>query len=413
MHSSNDTYETLIESNKRAIDRFNAVIRRLEDEEEKASKDISDFDELLKKIEDLSEKRKTLRSKILEYQKENEEYMLQLDKFNKTKGLIEKETIQPSAGYGSNLDYKESSDNAREHEGTTLQNAHEIHQDIAVKTGGTKTVVDFFRGDGKYNLIPQYDSKGRHYEFTTLEGKTEKFYLGREDAKLEYKLRSLKDFPMWSMLLSRFCDQFDMDDITNINLDFSKTPAQCEILRKVIEDSLTNKFRDYLKMRLDGQTLYKKIREEARESYTHRAKDNLWEEIVVDVYCSDLRHLSTTYSDMISLEIYTENKDSGRLTNEAIGRKIRSTLSPNLRMQVDSKYERKYGTDLENNINPKDYIETIFQVIRYRKEIAGVYNESVKKCFKCNSTFHRAENCRKLQKVKNKRSSVTRRKIYC
>ena len=136
MHSSNDTYETLIESNKRAIDRFNAVIRRLEDEEEKASKDISDFDELLKKIEDLSEKRKTLRSKILEYQKENEEYMLQLDKFNKTKGLIEKETIQPSAGYGSNLDYKESSDNAREHEGTTLQNAHEIHQDIAVKTGG-------------------------------------------------------------------------------------------------------------------------------------------------------------------------------------------------------------------------------------------------------------------------------------
>ena len=86
MHSSSDAYETLIESNKRAIDRFNAVIRRLEDEEEKASKEISDFDELLKRLEDLSEKRKTLRSKILEYQKENEEYMLQLDKFNKTKG---------------------------------------------------------------------------------------------------------------------------------------------------------------------------------------------------------------------------------------------------------------------------------------------------------------------------------------
>ena len=394
MHSSSDAYETLIESNKRAIDRFNAVIRRLEDEEEKASNEISDFDELLKRLEDLSEKRKTLRSKILEYQKENEEYMLQLDKFNKTKEIIEKETIQPSAGYGSNLDYEEGSDNARKQEGTTLQNTHQVHQDTSVKTGGTKTVSDFFKGNKKYNLIAQYDSKGKYYEFTTLEGKTEKFYLEGEDVKLDYKLRSLKDFPMWSVALSGFCDQFNMDDITNTNLDFSKTPAQCEILRKVIGDSLANKFRDYLTMRLDGQALYKKIREEVRESYTHRVKDSLWDEIVVDAYCSDLRHLSTTYSDMISLEIYTENKDSDRLKNEAIGRKIRSTLSSNLRMQVDSKYERKYGTDLEDNINPKDYIDTIFQVIKYRKDIAGVYNESIKECFRCNSTFHRAENCK-------------------
>ena len=187
-----------------------------------------------------------------------------------------------------------------------------------------------------------------------------------------------------------------MDDITNTDLDFSKTPAQCEILRKVIEDSLANKYRDYLRMRLDCQALYRKIREEVRESYTQRVKDNLWDEIVLDAYCSDLRYLFTTYSDMISLEIYTEDKDNDRLTNEAVSRNIRSTLSPNLRMQVDSKYERKYGTDLGDNINPKDYIETILQVIKYRKEIAGVYNESLKECFKCNSTFHRAEDCRKI-----------------
>ena len=178
-----------------------------------------------------------------------------------------------------------------------------------------------------------------------------------------------------------------MDDITNTDLDFSKTPAQCEILRKVIEDSLASKYRDYLRLRHDGQALYKKIREEVRKSYTRRVKDNSWEEIVVDTYCSDLRHLSTTYSDMTSLEIYTEDNDSDRLTDEAISRKIRNTLSPNLRMQVDSKYERKYGADLGDKINLKDYIETTLQVFKYRKEIAGVYNESLKECFKCNSTF--------------------------
>ena len=131
---------------------------------------------------------------------------------------------------------------------------------------------------------------------------------------------------------------------------------------------------------------------------------------MVDAYCSDLRHLSTTYSDMISLEIYTEDKDSDRLTNETVSRKIRSTLSPNLRMQVNSKCERKYGTDLSDNINPKDYIETILQAIKYRKEIAGVYNESLKECVKCNSTFRRAENCRKLG---IRKASATRRKIRC
>ena len=44
---------------------------------------------------------------------------------------------------------------------------------------------------------------------------------------------------MWSVALSGFCDQFNMDDITNTNLDFSKTPAQCEILRKVIGRQLS------------------------------------------------------------------------------------------------------------------------------------------------------------------------------
>ena len=313
------------------------MIHRLEDEEEKASETLSDFEELLRKIDDSGEKRKSLRNKILEYQKENEGYMLQLDKFNKTKEVMEKDSIPPSAGYGSNMDYKKSSSDARKHEDTTLLGLQEVHQDIAVKTGEGKTVVDFFKGDEKYNLIPQYDSKGKYCEFTTLEGKTEKFYPEKEDAKLDYKPRSLKDFPMWSMLLSRFCDQFNMDDITNTDLDFSKTPARCEILRKVIEDSLAKQYRNYLRLRLDGQALYKKIREEVRESYTRRVKDNLWDEIVVDAYCSDLRHLSTTYSDMISLEIYTEDKDSDRLTNEAISRKIRSTLSPNLKTQVDRK----------------------------------------------------------------------------
>ena len=202
--------------------------------------------------------------------------MLQLDKFDKIRELAEKDSIQPSAGFRSNMDYKKSSGDAREHEDTTLLGLQEVHQDIAVKTGEGKTVVDFFEGDKKYNLIPHYDSKGKYYEYTTLEGKTEKFYLQGEDAKLYYKLKSLKDFPMWSMLLSRFCDQFNMDDITNTDLDFSKTPAQCEILRKVIGDSLANKYRDYLRMRLDGQALYKKVREEVRESYTQRVKDNLW-----------------------------------------------------------------------------------------------------------------------------------------
>ena len=244
-----------------------------------------------------------------------------------------------------NMDYKESNEKApRKHEGTTLQNTHKVHQDIAVKTCERKTVVGFFRGDKEHNLFLRYDSKGKYYEITA--GKTEKLYLEGDDAKPDYKLRSLKDFPMWSMLLSIFYDQFNMDDITNTNLDFSKIPTQCKILGEVIGDSLAKKYRDYLRMRLDGQTLYKKIRHEVTESYNQWVKDNVWKEIVVGTYCSDVRRPSTTCSDMISLETYSEDEDAGKLTNGAISRKVRNTLSPDLRMQIGSKYEPKYGADL-------------------------------------------------------------------
>ena len=103
------------------------------------------------------------------------------------------------------------------------------------------------------------------------------------------------------------------------------------------------------------------------------------EEITVDAYCSDLRKLSYTYSDMIYLEIYTEKGNSDRITNEIISNKIRHTLSPNLRMMVDYKYELKYGMHQDSPINP-DYIETIFQVIKYQKESVGVYNETPRGC---------------------------------
>ena len=398
MPSSVNAYETMIESNQKAIERLTAVIRRLDDEEVKASETLSDFDELLRKIDDLGEKRKSLKHRILEYQKENEEYILQLDKFNKTKEVIEKDSIQPPAGYRSNMDNKKSSSDSRKHEDTTLQSLQKVHQDIAVKNGERQTVVDFFKGDKRYNLLPQHDSKGKYYGFTTLEGKTEKFYLEGEGAKLDYKLRSLKDFPMWSMLLSRFCERFNMDDITNTDLDLTQTPAQCEIMRRVIQGSLPKEYRDYADINLNGQSLYKKIRNEVKESYPRIVKDKMWEEITVDAYCSDLRKLSYTYSDMICLEIYTEKRNSDRITNEIISNKIRHTLSPNLRMMVDNKYEIKYGIQQDSPINPRDYIETIFQVIKYQKESVGVFNETPRGCFNCNSPFHHAENCRKPKK---------------
>ena len=57
-------------------------------------------------------------------------------------------------------------------------------------------MVNFFKGDRKYNLNPQYNSKEKYYKFTTLKGKTEKFHLEGKNAKLDYKLRSLKDSTM-------------------------------------------------------------------------------------------------------------------------------------------------------------------------------------------------------------------------
>ena len=229
-------------------------------------------------------------------------------------------------------------------------------------------------------------------EFTNLKGEKGKFYFERSDAKLEYQLRSLKDFPHWSMRLSRFCERFNMDDITNTDLDLTQTPAQCEIMRRVIQDSLPKEYRDYADINLNGQSLYKKIRNEVKESYPRIVKDKMWEEITVDAYCSDLRKLSYTYSDMIYLELYTEKGNSDRITNEIISNKIRHTLSPNLRMMVDNKYEIKYGMHQDSPINLRDYIETIFQVIKYQKESVGVYNETPRGCFNCNSPFHHAEN---------------------
>ena len=394
MPSSVNAYETMIESNQKAIERLTAVIHRLDEEEDRASKTISDYDELLRKIDDLSEKRKSLRNRLFEYQTENEEYKLRLEKLNTTMEVTKKDLV-PLAGNETHLDYKEDS---KKQEVSNWKNGQESHQNSSDMSGGRQTVLELFRGDKIYDLIQQNDARGMYYEFTNLKGEKGKFYFEISDAKLEYQLKSLKDFPHWSMRLSRFCERFNMDDITNTDLDLTQTPAQCEIMKRVIQDSLPKEYRDYADINLNGQSLYKKIRNEVKESYPRIVKDKMWEEITVDAYCSDLRKLSYTYSDMICLEIYTEKRNSDRITNETISNKIRHTLSPNLRMMVDNKYEIKYGMHQDSPINPRDYIETIFQVIKYQKESVGVYNETPRGCFNCNSPFHHAENCRKPKK---------------
>ena len=392
--SSVNAYETMIESNQKAIERLTAVIHRLDEEEDRASKTISDYDELLRKIDDLSEKRKSLRNRLFEYQTENEEYKLRLEKLNTTMEVTKKDLV-PLAGNETHLDNKEDS---KKQEVSNWKNGQESHQNSSDMSGGRQTVLELFRGDKTYDLIQQNDARGMYYEFTNLKGEKGKFYFEISDAKLEYQLKSLKDFPHWSMRLSRFCERFNMDDITNTDLDLTQTPAQCEIMKRVIQDSLPKEYRDYADINLNGQSLYKKIRNEVKESYPRIVKDKMWEEITVDAYCSDLRKLSYTYSDMIYLEIYTEKGNSDRITNEIISNKIRHTLSPNLRMMVDYKYELKYGMHQDSPINPRDYIETIFQVIKYQKESVGVYNETPRGCFNCNSPFHHAENCRKPKK---------------
>ena len=392
MPSSVNTYETMIESNQKAIERLTAVIHCLDEEEDRASKTISDYDELLRKIDDLSEKRKSLRNRLLEYQTENEEYKLRLEKLNTTMEATKKDLV-PLAGNETHLDYKEDS---KKQEVLNWKNGQKSHQNSSDMSGGRQTVLELFRGDKIYDLIQQNDARGMYYEFTNLKGEKGKFYFEISDAKLEYQLKSLKDFPHWSMRLSRFCERFNMDDdITNTDLDLTQTPAQCEIMRRVIQDSLPKEYRDYADINLNGQSPYKKIRNEVKEGYPRIVKDKMWEEITVDAYCSDLRKLSYTYSDMIYLELYTEKGNSDRITNEIISNKIRHTLSPNLRMMVDNKYEIKYGMHQDSPINPKDYIGTIFQVVKYQKESVGVYNETPRGCFNCNSPFHHAENCKK------------------
>ena len=69
---------------------------------------------------------------------------------------------------------------------------------------------------------------------------------------------------------------------------------------------------------------------------------------------------------------------------------------PSLKIQVDSKYEHKCHTTLGDCINSKAYIETIFQVIRYRKEIVGFYHEKPMENFNYNSASYRAEKCGRL-----------------
>ena len=238
--SSVNAYETMIESNQKAIERLTAVIHRLDEEEDRASKTISDYDELLRKIDDLSEKRKSLRNRLFEYQTENEEYKLRLEKLNTTMEVTKKDLV-PLAGNETHLDNKEDS---KKQEVSNWKNGQESHQNSSDMSGGRQTVLELFRGDKTYDLIQQNDARGMYYEFTNLKGEKGKFYFEISDAKLEYQLKSLKDFPHWSMRLSRFCERFNMDDITNTDLDLTQTPAaQCEIMKRVIQDSLPKEYR--------------------------------------------------------------------------------------------------------------------------------------------------------------------------
>ena len=193
---------------------------------------------------------------------------------------------------------------------------------------------------------------------------------------------------MWSILLYRFCDQFNMDYITNTNLDFGKTPAQCEILRQVVGDSLANIYRYYLTMGLDDQALFRKIREEVEESSIQGIKNNLSENNTVKPKFPDPRKLSNAYCDT---NIFTENKDSGRCTNEAISREFRNMRSPNFGIQVNSKYEHKYDVDPSAHINLKAYMEMILLISKYQKEIVECYSENTQEYLDCNFASYHAE----------------------
>ena len=64
MHSSSGTSESLIELNKRIVERLSSVNCRLNDEEKKASKTLISANKLMSKAEDLDESRKSLGHKI-------------------------------------------------------------------------------------------------------------------------------------------------------------------------------------------------------------------------------------------------------------------------------------------------------------------------------------------------------------
>ena len=247
-------------------------------------------------------------------------------------------------------------------------------------------------------LLSNKDDSGKYYTCYNCRGEKIQFYWESESAKIEYTLRNLDDFPVWSYYIKDFLQKWNFDNILERNCPIDK--AENTILKNVIKNSIDGTFNNYRNLEGSAAEHYNFIKKRFMSRYPRDVKDKMWKKILVDEFCSNTDDYERKINNLIQIETWSyDPKDSNLINDRFLVSKIKQTINIDLENKM-SNYLTQNCLSLGPDIQPKIFLMYIVDTITYYKHKKGYYDNKFFQCEYCECEFHHPRNCPRKKRNK-------------
>lgn len=257
-----------------------------------------------------------------------------------------------------------------------------------------------FEEQTRHVLLIQRDEFGNFYQFVNLRGEKIKYYYDNSSYKFDKKLETIEDIPNWFRALSRYLRSWKFDDITRINSDINIDKNEDEIIRQIICSSICGNMNDHEFDNKTGVECILYIKDLLRQDFDRITKDRMWDEIMIDEFCSDPDSIVKELTYMVNIEVWShDDSDFIKMNSRFLNSKIRECLSDGLYMKLITNFS---SGELKGNIKElatDRYIMAVRDTVKLNnkrfRQSRGLIRLEKKKCDNCGSYLHYAKNCKK------------------
>ena len=245
-----------------------------------------------------------------------------------------------------------------------------------------------------YVLLPKSDESGKYYSFTTLSGRSRKFYLDGLFNKVGFKLKKIEELPFWAYNLRCFLRRNRFDNLLSLKRNTKLPLDQNYLLISILNKSFHRKFRRHSVFKHDVVELVHQLWDEyeSRAPAESLAKD--WAELNISLGCSDLHFAKTCLIDMVHREMYSQ-RELKAIDNTHINFMIMNSLDEELRLYLSVFDHRFEKCDLKT-MKPKNLVRIVINSIsHYQRTIPGGIS-SRSNCRICLSRLHGTKSCKSM-----------------